>query len=221
MTSEGLASNFIPEVVHAYRQRFPEIRFAVRSQSPEGIAWEVREGLADLGLAFAAGTDPNISVLHRHEVSTLALMAPTHPLGAAGELAIRDIQPFPVATSKASTLRRMLELRSTFEGIKFDVVYECNSSAGLFNYVAQGTGVAFAAEVSARSWLRRGDLVGVPLSDRTSFVRNIEIQVMRGRGLPAYVESWIDYVRAALETGKDWSASDEAAPAFAAPRLVQ
>lgn len=226
-TSEGFAAHFVPEVVHAYRQRSPDIRFVVRSQSPEGIVWEVREGLVDVGVAFAAGRDTNIEVMHRVSVPTFALVAPGHALAGAGTVSLRDIQAFPVATSKVSTLRRLLELRSTFEGVRLDIAYECNSSAGLFAYVAQGNGVAFATEIAARSWLRRGELVGVPLEDRAAFDRTIEIQVMKGRALPAYVLDWIEHVRLALGKSADVrDASSASAPAAevpprAAPRLVQ
>ncbi len=217
VTSEGFAAHFVPEVVHAYRQRFSDIRFVVRSLSPEGIVWEVREGLADVGVAFAAGRDTNIEVIHRVRVPTFALVSPGHPLAGHETLSLKDAQAFSIATSKASTLRRLLELRSTFEGVKLDIAYECNSSAGLFAYVAQGNGVAFATEIAARSWLRRGELIAVPLEDRASFDRTIEIQVMKGRALPAYVLDWIEHVRAALDVGQ----TGRDAPARAAPRLVQ
>ena len=226
-TSEGLAAHFVPEIVHAYRQRSPDIRFVVRSQSPEGIVWEVREGLVDVGVAFAAGRDTNIEVMHRVSVPTFALVAPDHALAGAGALSLKDIQAFPVATSKASTLRRLLELRSTFEGVKLDIVYECNSSAGLFAFAAQGNAVAFATEIAARSWLRRGELIEVPLEDRASFDRTIEIQVMKGRALPAYVLDWIEHVRLALGGAADVrdtassTALDGKKLARRTPRLVQ
>lgn len=192
--SEGLASHFVPDLVHAYRTQFPEIRFTVRSQSPEGIAREVREGEADVGIAFAAGYHQNIVAAHRLRVRTCIMVAPGHPLARLETATLRDVEPYPVVTSKVSTMRRLLDLRSALDGIQLDIVLECNYSATLFNYACYGGGVAFAAELSARKWLERGDLVAIPLADGTSFERNIEIQVMEGRSLPGYVEDWIKFV---------------------------
>lgn len=60
-----------------------------------------------------------------------------------------------------------------------------------------------------------------------SFDRTIEIQVTKGRSLPLYVTDWIEYVRAALESGDDWRAAEavplpeDTIPARSGPWLVQ
>lgn len=193
-TSQGLASNFVPEAARLYRQRFRDIRFTVRALSPPGIVASIKEGTADVGIAYALGVHPGISVKHRVVVPTCVILSSKHRLSRRKRLSLDEVKDLPVATSHDTTVRDMINLRSAVVGVRFNVVFECDYSDGLFNYCSAGEAITFASRLSAANWIRRGELSAVPLVDARLYERNVEIQMMEGRTLPGYVEEWIEFL---------------------------
>ncbi len=193
-TSQGLASNFVPEAARIYRQRFSEVRFDIRALGPADIVSSVTAGEADLGIAYTLGDHPGVIVRHRVVTPTFAILAPKHPLGRRKLIKLKELDGLAIATSRDSTLRGMVSQRAAVLGIHFDIVYESDYSDGLFNYCASGEALAFASRFSAARWIGRRELKAVPLADAELFERNIEIQTMAGRTLPGYVEDWIKFL---------------------------
>ena len=199
VASEGLASHVMPELIHKFRAGFEGVHFMARSGSPETIAESLREGTADIGMAFANGRYDNVAVLHSFRVPTCVFVSPDHPLAARTALCLRDVEQYLVVASKASTMRKMLEVRSAVERVRLNIVFECNYSAGLFHYVTLGNAVVFASAISARAWLAQGTLIAIPLENQEVYERNIEIQAMHRRTLPAYLRTWVSFVSGELE----------------------
>lgn len=193
-TSQGLASNFVPEAARIYRQRFNDVRFDIRALGPTDIIAAVTAGEADLGIAYALGNHPGVIVRHRAITPTFVILAPKHQLGRRKLIRLEELDGLPVATSRDSTLRGMVSRRAAVLGVHFDIVYESDYSDGLFNYCASGEALAFASRFSAARWMARGELRAVPLADAELFERSIEVQTMAGRTLPGYVEDWIRFL---------------------------
>jgi DNA-binding transcriptional LysR family regulator len=198
-TSLGLASHFMAASAREYRERFSGIRFTIRAQSPEDIIERIKLGEVDVGVAFASGLHPGVLVRHRIIVPTCVILSASHRLAGSKTLTLEQIRDYPIATSMRSTVRNMIDLRSAVAGIELNVVFECDYSDALFDYCSSGDAITFATEVSVRNWISRGQLVAIQFKDPKLFERNIEIQAMEGRTLPAYVEDWIGFLATKLE----------------------
>ena len=197
--SQGLASHFLPEAARTYRHRFPDIRFDIRAQAPHEIVHAISEGDVDLGVAYSSGQHPGVSVTHRRLIPACVILSAKHPLAGKSAIDLRDLERFSIATSRDTTMREIINFRASLVGVRLDVVFECDYSDGLFQYCSSGEAVTFASSSSVANWVARGELVAVPLVDTKLFERNIEIQVMDRRTLPAHVEAFIDYLVSRLE----------------------
>ena len=197
--SQGLASHFLPEAARTYRHRFPDIRFDIRAQAPHEIVHAISEGDVDLGVAYSSGQHPGVSVTHRRLFPACVILSAKHPLAGKSAIDLRDLERFSIATSRDTTMREIINFRASLVGVRLDVVFECDYSDGLFQYCSSGEAVTFASSSSVANWVARGELVAVPLVDTKLFERNIEIQVMDRRTLPAHVEAFIDYLVSRLE----------------------
>jgi len=193
-TSQGLASSFLPEAARLYREDFPEIRFAIHALSPADIVSAVADGSSDVGVAFVVATHPGVEVKHRSVVPLYALMSPKHPLGRRKHVSLHELQEFPFATSRDTTVRGMINLRAAILGFQPKIVFECDYSDGLFSFCSTGEAVTFGSPLSAANWINRGELVAIPLFDAQLYERNLEIQSMEGRTLPAHIEEWIGFL---------------------------
>lgn len=206
-TSEGLATHFVPEVIHAYRSRFPEMRFVVLTLPPAEIAASVREGDVDFGLGFGSGGLPGIRAAYRFRVPMCAIVAADHPLASRTHVRLADVAPYPVATSSGTTVRRVIDLRCAAEGVELDNVFLSNYSASLFNFAKLGGGVTFAARISVRRWIDDGELVAVPLDESASFDRTLEVKVMEGHTLRGPLQDAVEFFAAEMQRQLDIAAA--------------
>jgi DNA-binding transcriptional LysR family regulator len=198
-TSEGFATEFLPAAIARFRTQHPNIRFDMSVSAPGAVSGLVRQGDVDIGLTFSRVAQKDIQVVYRHAAPIMALLPRGHELAASRTLTLARLTGYPLALpDQSTTVRQMIEVAASRQQIVLEPVLTSGHVGALLAFVLHCGGVTLASRVSVHRFLATGELVAVPLRDRGLDARDIELQVMVGRTLPAAVTSFLDHLKTSL-----------------------
>jgi DNA-binding transcriptional LysR family regulator len=198
--SEGFAIAFLPEVITQFRRQYQGIAFRLHASAPAEVTARVREGDADLGLTFSRLPEKDIRVEHRQAAPVLALMRPDHPLASRKALTLAQLLSYPLALPDSdTTLRQVVDIACSRQQLSLEPVLTSNRIESLYNFVLFSGGITLSGDVAAHHAVVQGAMVAVPLRDSSIALRDIELQTLMGRTLPAAVQTFVDYLRESLK----------------------
>ncbi len=199
VATEGFAYEFLPTLVAEFQARCPGIRFSLDMCVQSEVSRRVREGLADLGVTVSLRSERGIDIALRHPAPVLAVVAPDHPLAGRRQVALAQLVDHPLALpASSSTLRQLLDISSSRQGLRLDPVLTSDHLYPLIQYAARTRAVTFCGELALRQQLRNHSIAAVALRDREMNERYFEVQTMAGRHLPEAARAFIDQLRETL-----------------------
>ena len=189
--SQGFASQLVPEEIQAYRDRFPEVRFAVKVRDHALATASLATMDADLALVLQPPHSAEIHVLQSCETQLHALMRATHPLAReTGPIRLRDcLAQTTVLPDHTLATRHHLERTLARRGISIEPSIESGSLEFLRSVVRREN--ALSLEIPS----------GIPgdpsLASRPIDTRDLAPMVMilaqrRGRVLPIAAAKFAD-----------------------------
>ena len=105
-SAEGVARDFLPQVFARFREAYPGAHFLLDVVSPFVATERVRDGEADIAVCFSVAPEKGVQVVHTQPAPIFALMAEQHPLARRRDVALADLQPYPMALSNAGVTIR-------------------------------------------------------------------------------------------------------------------
>jgi DNA-binding transcriptional LysR family regulator len=196
---EGMASEFMPELIHRFRQHYPGIHFELYVHNPFLVTKRVQEGECDLGLTLTLTPAKDVMVEKEMTAGIHAVMAPTHPLAQRATVTLKELQGYPLALpSTDTTMRQLFDISSGVQQLVFRSVLVSNNVAALFWFATLEGAITLSGEFSLRGRIARHELVAIPISDEVMQSRRIEVQSMAGRHLPLAVAAFRDFLAAEL-----------------------
>ncbi|MCC4800575.1 MULTISPECIES: LysR substrate-binding domain-containing protein [Enterovibrio] len=159
-------TQFLPEDISRYVERFPEVGIELREETSRIIVDGVREGLTDLGI-FSGHTDSGDLETRVYRHDTLMVILPTgHPLEEHETLKLEDIAAYnQVGLQDGSSLQNQLmrEASSLEDPLKFRV--RVLSFDGIRRMVEAGLGLAVLPEGAVIPFLEMGTFTAVKLDE--------------------------------------------------------
>ncbi|NRF70719.1 LysR family transcriptional regulator [Aquincola sp. S2] len=193
--TEAFANDFLPRAIIGFRREHTGILFELNAASHAAVSEAVRNGEADIGLTFSRAPEPGIQVEYQQPSPVLVLMPPGHPLAAAESVTLQQMQACPLALPWAqTTLRALIDLACSRRRVLLEPVLTTNNMVTLHNFVLHGGGLAVSGEVSVRHFVAAGLMAARPLADPGLEQREIEVQTLAGRTLPAAVRSFVEHL---------------------------
>lgn len=193
--TEAFANDFLPRAIVAFRREHAGIVFELNAASHGAVTEAVRNGDADIGLTFSRAPEPGIQVEHQQPAPVLVLMPPGHPLAEGDAVTLKQMQAWPLALPWAqTTVRALVDLACSRQRLLLEPVLTTNNMATLHNFVLHGGGLAVSGEVSVRQLVAAGRMAARPLADPGLDQREIEVQTLAGRTLPAAVRSFVEHL---------------------------
>ena len=191
-TSDAFANELLPQACVAFQRRHPGLRFEVSMVPTLQVSAKLLAGEADIGLRFSMSPLKNIAVVHRQSAPVLAVLPPGHVLAHQASLTLAELARYPLALPPAETaIRQMIDLACSRQGLQLDPVLTTNHAKTLLHFVVHGGGVTVSSEVGVRHMLAAGSLVARPLTDAGLDLRDIEVQTLAGRQLPAAAQAFL------------------------------
>lgn len=198
-STEGFASEFIPNVIAEFQREYAGIRFGLDVRMQAEIPTLVRDGDVDVGFTLSTSSERGINVELRHPSPILAIMAKDHPLASRRQLALSQLIGYPMALPGAySTLRQLFDISCSRQGLQCEPALLSNRLDAMISFAAAGGGVTLSGEAALRSRLKAKVVVAIPLRDREMNERHFEVQTMAGRTLPGACRAFLDHLREVL-----------------------
>ncbi len=197
--TEGFAYEFLPSLIAQFQAQRPGIVFQLDLCVQPEVVRRVREGEVDIGVTVSLSSERGLEVELRHPAPVLAVVAAGHPLAHKRQLSLAQALAYPLALpAPASTLRQLLDISCSRQGLHLEPVLTSTHLYPLVNYVASTHAVTFCGETALRQHLAGGAVRAVPLRDREMNERHFEVQSLAGRHLPDAARAFVNHVRDAL-----------------------
>jgi DNA-binding transcriptional LysR family regulator len=183
-TMNGLAGGIAPAAIAAFSERFPRIRVTMRVMFVPEILRVLAEGEADLGLGYHLPDTPGLRVALQHDGNLGAVVAPDHPLAAAGRVRLAACAVYPLILADPS-MRMHQTVRDALlrAHVSAEAAYLSNSIEFMKVLAGSGRGVAFLSRFDTVGEVRTGRLVFVPLAEEATLVNPLRL-VHRTRETP-------------------------------------
>lgn len=197
---EGIVSNYLLEAIGTFRTAHPDIAFELLVTGTADVVSAVRNGDADIGIAFNAQPDPQVDVLFHLDDEVRAICAPGHPLAGLETVSLRDVFDHPVAMPIVSFgIRALVDECCRVHRLKVTPALVTNSIDALRAFAKAGMGAALITGLSCKQEAASGELVSLRLAETPLRMASIEILVLAGRQLPAAVAAFLDTLRKLAE----------------------
>lgn len=197
--SEGIAMEFLPHAIADFRQSHTGIHFHVHVNSPAAVSARVSRGDADIGITLSLTPTKDIQVEYRQPSPIMAVMHPNHPLAHKKSLTLAQLQPYPIALPEPdTTVRQLFDICCSQLNLLFEPILVSNYISTLNRFTIFEGGIHLAGEISIRNQIATGEVVAIPIRDRGMDIRNLEVQTLSGRTLPAAVKVFKDFLIAKM-----------------------
>ena len=149
-TTHTQARYKLPGVIRDFRLHFPNVNIVLRQGTPEQIASQVANGLADIGIATEAlAHAPGLVSLPAYEWSHVAVMPINHELAKTGELSLKQLAAHPLLTyDTAFAGRNAINLAFANQRLTPNIAISALDSDVIKTYVRLGMGVGLIASVA-------------------------------------------------------------------------
>ena len=161
--------SFLPEVLAAFHQLFPEVLESVSVSDSAEATQAVKSGQADLGFVVVPpnGSGLRIRAVACHELVLVA--SPEHPFAHARTISVSDLRGEGfVLREQGSGTRHCVEEVLQDAGIPpadLNVTMETNSNDAIRGALRQGTGIAFLSRAAVEDEISQGRLVALKVRD--------------------------------------------------------
>lgn len=91
-----LAPMILPELCHAFRQRFAEVDVSTQEHHQEGLIDGLRSARLDAALTYDLQIPDDIEFIALVDLAPYAMLAPDHPLARRRSLTLTELAPLPL-----------------------------------------------------------------------------------------------------------------------------
>jgi len=174
----SFAANVLPDVLTAYRRRYPKVDVAILDVIHEEVLDLVKNGRVELGIGFEPESVGELHFAPLFADRFVAALPQRELFKGTRQMSWRQLLAHPFITlQRPSTVRSMLEERLSQSDLELTVSMECRQLATVGALVAAGLGVSAVPDLCARQMKRLG-VRCVPLHGPT-IERNVGIVTRR------------------------------------------
>ena len=185
-------TQFLPEDLTPYVERFPEVGIELREETSQVIIDGIREGLTDLGIFSGHIPCKDLETRTYRRDTLMVILPPGHPLESHEGLKLMDIAPYDnVGLQDGSSLQYKLMKEATALGIPLRFRVKVLSFDGIRRMVEAGLGLAVLPEGAVIPYLDMGAFSAVKL-DEPWAARSLVLGFREYKSLPVVARTLIE-----------------------------
>lgn len=185
---------FLPRVIQAYAERFPDNRIRILDRASSDVAAAVLRREAEFGITIAGSHHPDLEGVPLLEDRFVLVCRDDHPLADRGSAPWKALEPYRlIFAGEASGNRPLLDGALAGLGLALDSFYEVQRSSTALGLVAEGVAAAVVPSLA----LQRGaypDLAVVGLIDPV-VSRSLVLVARRNASLSPAAQALYDMIR--------------------------
>lgn len=159
----GPSGSILPPVLDGFRRTHPHARISVQVLSGADIVAAVRQGEADIGVAFDLPRERGIRLAVSHGCALGAVVRPGHPLAQRRSLQLDDCEPYPlVVADRSMAIRPYIDALAARDALSLDAAIETNSIEVMRRMTMTSDLVTFLTPIDILLERQDGQLVYVP-----------------------------------------------------------
>jgi DNA-binding transcriptional LysR family regulator len=163
--SFSIAAYLLPEVLGAFRRRWPEIELRLEVANSRAIAQRVSDHSLDMGLTSAPVGSADLLEEPFHHDRIVAIVSSGHALSRAGRVTLERFGREPLLVREAgSGSRAVVEKALVERGLAWRSHLELGSTEAIKGAVAAGVGVAFVSDFAVVPEVAVGRLAVIPIA---------------------------------------------------------
>lgn len=210
---EGIITGPLFDTLRSFRRRFPEITYSVKAMGTHTVMQTVRDGEADIGIAFQASPLAGSHIARRIPDPLHLICAHGHPLVNARHVTLDEIVRHPLALpDRTFGIRQVMDTACHVHQLRLVIALETNSIEALRAFAREGAGATILPSLAAKSDIEAGTVVAIPVSDPMLSASSVDICVREGRVLPAVVVEFLNTMETEFKTRRRASRNHRLAP---------
>lgn len=162
--NESTSLYFLPRIILAFRERYPNIKVEVFRSSSERLPQDIKDRNLDFGIVSFEPTDGEVESFPIMEDDLALILPPEHRLVKKGKLTIKDLgeETFLAHNVKSPSRDRVVE---TFKQhrVPLNISIELSSIETIKQFVQMGLGLAFVPRLCIEEEIRQKKLVSLPI----------------------------------------------------------
>ena len=197
--AESVGTDLIPASIAHYQQTHPAVQFHMTSGVTIQLVASLLQDTVDLVLTHDPQPNDQLKVLASVRQPLCAMVRPGHPLATHPALRLTDCQKYPVALGNPSFgSRQLIDAIVARSSISLKVVLEASTVQALKEFTRQTDAVSFQYQIGIRREVQRGELVAIPLIDRSLAQTRLVLAARAGRMMPIASQSFANLLEQTL-----------------------
>lgn len=193
LSAQGFLVDVLPNAVDRFQRLHPDIEFHVMGNTPSEIRRHLLLGDADIAITMSRISEPEIEVKYSQPCPIVAIVARHHPLLDKASVTLDDLCAYPaVLPEKNMSSRQLFDLSCAQEDITPNVIYTSNNINSRLHFIRLNNAFTVCSEISARHDILCHTGFPLRLFNTLPHVRNMEIQIKKGKELSPAAEVFLD-----------------------------
>ena len=195
---DSLASYYLPSLIHAIRQGYPELAIRLQSGSESFLLEQVRGGQLDLALLLDENKpDASLRCEMIREERLLLVASTDHPLAGMRGVTLDALRDAVwVMPEETCNYRSMLENLLRQHEVGYTVGYELGNPEAVKRCVKHGLGIALLPEMVVEEEAGRGELAVLPF-EHPGLSLYLQLVMHPKKWISKPLEDLIDLMKAA------------------------
>ncbi len=196
VSAEGMVSDYLMQTIAAFRAAYPGVSFHLGVLGTDDIIKAIRNGDADIGVAFNGRLEAEIEFRLQIFDRLCAVCAPSHPIAKRKSINLRDVLGYPLAVPVTGFgIRALIDEACRISRLQLKPALLTNCIDALRAFASSGSGLSVITQLSIRRELASGQLCAVPLTNPALRHSSIDVMVLSARRQPPAVETFLKQLR--------------------------
>jgi DNA-binding transcriptional LysR family regulator len=197
--AESVSTDLVPSAIALYQQSHPGVQFQVLAGVTGQLVTALMADAVELVLVHDPEPSDDLRVIASLDQPLCAMMRPDHPLAGRQKIRLADCQKYTVALGDHSFgSRRLLDVLMARSRMSLKVALEASTVQMLKEFTRQTGAISFQFQIGTEQDVRKGELVSIPLTDRSLSASQLVLAVRDGRALPVATLSFAQALVARL-----------------------